>query len=283
MCFGSKSRSEDDTSIDWKHHAYLDIVRYLQFFAALNLAFGIWGLVESDSLATAHLEPQVQDVCERVNNFLEALSIGCFIETGITLFLALSIFSVPAGGWWAFSTVLSFGLFCLLFVLKTIALMIGIIWIWGEDANICESVIAPLYKASSRYLFGVLVVYGFQLVVGTAFLFGCGLGKAVDEGWTKCMYPPQSPLDLSDGDDDDMEEQRELLPGGGEKQHRSRKKGTKKEIGETTENSEGEGEGEAGMTSDPEGETPGAAIMLSPAEMDSPITVNYFGSPARDT
>jgi hypothetical protein len=276
MCFGSKSRTEDDTSIDWKHHAYLDIVRYLQFFAALNLAFGIWGTVESDSLAIAHLDPPTQHVCQRVNNFMKVLSIGCFVESGITLFLALSIFSVPAGGWWALSTVISFGLFCLHFVAKAIALFISIIWIWGEDTNICESAIAPLYRESSKYLFGLLVVFGFQLFIGTAFLFGCGLGKAVDEGWTKCMNPPQSPMDLSD-DEDDMEEQRELLPGGGER-GRGRK-GTKNQI----EGELSEGEGAEEVTSDQEEGNPGTAIMLSPADMESPITVNYFGTTQRET
>jgi len=272
MCY-SKSRAEDDASIDWKHHAYLDVVRYLQFFVALNIAFGIWGLVESDSRATFSLESQTQHVCDRVNSFMEVFSVGCFVEAGITLFLAWSIFAVPAGGWWAVFTVFSFGLFCLYFVSKTIALLISIIWIWGEDANICEATIASLYQAASRYLFGLLVVYGFQLFVGTAFLFGCGLGKAVEEGWVKCMNPPHSPMDLSDVDDDDMEEQKELLSG----DKRTRK--TRNPIeGETGEQSEGE---EA--TSDQETETPGAATTLSQTDMASPITVNYFGSTKRDT
>jgi len=268
MCYPNRSRSEDDASIDWKHHAYLDVVRYLHFFVALNLAFGLWGLIESDTRATSHLDGQIQVVCDRVNTFMRAFAVGCVIESGVTLFLALSIFSVAAGGWWAFSTVLSFGLFCVYFVAKSIALMISVIWIWGEDANICETAISTLYQAASRYLFGLLVVYGFQLFVGTAFLFGCGLGKAVDEGWVRCTNPPQSPLDLSDVDDDEMEENRELL--GSERKSQQNRKRLK---GETMES-----EGEAEVTSEHETtEMSGNPLMLSPADMASPVTVSYFG------
>jgi len=276
MCWRNQNRTEDDTSIDWKHHAYLEIVRYFQFFVALNTAFGIWGWIEIDSPVIAGLNPSYQQTCSKFNEFMGALSIGCFVESGITLFLAMSVFSVPSGGWWALSTVLSFGLFSVYFLFKTIALMIGILWIWGENANICEIIASPLYQSASRYLFALLVVYGFQIFVGTAFLFGCGLGKAVDEGWNKCLNPPQSPLDLSDDEaEEHYEEQRELLSGG------KRKKKNKKTTDDTrSEGEEEEGEGRREGEAEEEGElqTETTGTMKSTLDMNSPITVNYFGS-----
>jgi len=150
------------------------------------------------------------------------------------------------------------------------------LWIWGENANICEIVVSPLYQSASRYLFALLVVYGFQMFIGTAFLFGCGLGKAVDEGWNKCLNPPQSPLDLSDDEaEEHYEEQRELLSGG------KRKKKHKKTTGDTEVSDEEGGEGR--REGEGEGEEEGELIettgtMKATSDMNSPITVNYFGS-----
>jgi len=228
------------------------------------VAFGIWGYLEVDSYGLQNVDSTYQNTCGRMNSFLGSLSVCCFVESGITLVLAISIYSVADGGWWAALTVLSFSLFGLYFILKTIALMIGILWVWGENANICESVVPALYKAASHYLFGLLVVYGFQLSIGTSFLFGCGLGGAVDEGWNKCLYTSNSTVVVSDDEDDD--EQRELVPSKKNRQNAS----------STSLGTEEEGLAETDLDQ-LEGET----ATTRSTDMNSPITVNWFGSSAR--
>jgi len=100
--------------------------------------------------------------------------------------------------------------FFLTYVFKTILLMMGILWIWSEDAHPCETGARSFYDNASRYLFGSMVVYGFQLFFGTSFLIGCGLEHAVEEGLRKTFTPTR----MSDGhefDDDSDEEGKGLL------------------------------------------------------------------------
>jgi len=175
------------------------------FFAVANIAFAIWAFAEANTSVTGELQ-QPDEHCENFNRFLHLFGWCCLVEAAVNALIAFSVWgmqtqhhsSVCAG--FAF---LNVNLFFLYFVGKTVLLILGVLWIWGEDARHCTKLVPSLSKSTSRYLTGMLIVFGYQVVLGALFMFGCGLDHLLRDAYLRCCKESQRKWD----DDDDVEQE----------------------------------------------------------------------------
>ena len=72
-------------------------------------------------------------------------------------------------------------LYGLLLLLKTIGVILGVVWLWGLEMQHCKSSVGTLYPRADLYLRCAIGIIAFQYCVGTFMLLCCGLHHAVDE------------------------------------------------------------------------------------------------------
>lgn len=172
----------EETFFQTRYHAYRDIAWYFGFFVVINFCFGVWAFSIIDTKDTNKLKPRpLRDDCNHINVFLEIYGGICFTECLQCALLVATLHAMPRSPTCAGFTLLVASSFFLLFMIKGLGLVLGVVWLWDDDARICESKVTWLFHQASDYLGIVLLQFAFQLFVGNAFLVVCGMADAMSE------------------------------------------------------------------------------------------------------
>ncbi len=68
--------------------------------------------------------------------------------------LACGLPNIMRGPKWAACGLTNLFLFLLLFLGKCIIVILGVVWIWGQDVKPCQTLVPALYTDANRYLWG---------------------------------------------------------------------------------------------------------------------------------
>lgn len=167
-----------------RFHAYMGMSWYFTIFAIVNIMLGIWGLSIIDDAAVAadgRPGPGSKYDCAPINKFARLLGSETIVEAMVCGILVFGVLQLVHGLWWAVLAVVTFTLYGLLVFLKAVAVLLGVIWLWGDAKHFCSGAVGPLYNHVDLYLKVCLVVVTFQYTFGTFCLISCGLHHAVDE------------------------------------------------------------------------------------------------------
>lgn len=174
-----------DTLFEFRHHAYIEMAWYFGMLVIINIAYGLWGSTCIDVKGVSNNIPDSnphKDACKSINNFLIVFVVLSFADIFISLMLACGLPNIMRGPKWAACGLTNLFLFLLLFLGKCIIVILGVVWIWGQDVKPCQTLVPDLYTDANRYLWACVIVVSLQLLVGTAYLLGFGLQDAVEEG-----------------------------------------------------------------------------------------------------
>jgi len=168
-----------------RYHAYVEIAWYFMFFAILALVQGIWAMITMSPVAMLGLVGlDTYSTCNLIEQWLRFASYWSFAEAGLSLICAMSIPSVMRSPRWALSGLSGLSLYGLLFFSKGILAMLGVMWIFGEDAKVCESPVPTLFYPAQKFMYGFGGCYLFQLMFGSLFVMHCGLADV----WQEAMH-----------------------------------------------------------------------------------------------
>lgn len=128
----------------------------------------------------------------------------------VCFLLTVGVPSIMRSANWAMFGLVSLLLLLCVYLTKFAALVVGVVWVWGEDhAPLCSVQTPSLFVQASKFLIGMLCVFAFQMLFGTSFLMCCGLEDAVGEGvhWFNGKYgsktEEEEQLMPSDSDEED--------------------------------------------------------------------------------
>jgi len=192
-CFG--------TYFEAKFKAYVELQWYFAVLFTVYLTLGIWAFVVFDPDPVAAVKPRaVMETCMLINKFVEIYGICAFVEAFISLLLALGIGSIMQSKSCATLGLASLIGMLLLLLIKTVVITLGIMWVFGQEAGLCAAKLPSYMHAVKPLILGALVVYGLQLLFGTAFLFCCGVDTAIKDARNQCSIDGDRESLLHDDD-----------------------------------------------------------------------------------
>jgi len=158
-----------------RYYGYADISYYYGLFMMVNIGFAVWCFWILDNIKSS------KGSCAQINVGLELLGTAAAAEALASFLLAVGMFVIMRSSGWACFALTSLGVFVVVFAGKFIAIVLATIWTWGENTRHCRSSMSH-WSQANKFLIGTWVVFGFQLIVGTFYLFCCGLDYAIFEG-----------------------------------------------------------------------------------------------------
>jgi len=168
-----------------RYHAYVEIAWYFAMFTVFSLVQGIWAMSILDPTSIGELEGlDTYYTCNLIEEWLFISSIGMFVEAFLSLICALSVPSVMRSARWALTGLCGLSLYATFFLAKSVWAMLGVMWIFGENAKVCIDAVDTLFYASQKYMYAFGGVFLFQLVFGSAFVMFCGLADV----WQEAMH-----------------------------------------------------------------------------------------------
>jgi len=172
-----------DPLFDFRHHAYTELGWYFGMLLVADLALGLLGATFIDYHATDAIPAgNMKQTCQLINQFLVAFTGVCFGDGFINFCLVCALPSVMKGPKWAGCGLASLVLSGVLLLGKVILVILGAVWIVGQDGKQCEPLISKFYSHSYTYFLLVTVLLALQVTMGTLYLLKCGLQDAVEEG-----------------------------------------------------------------------------------------------------